>query len=103
MVGLSVGTTRLVDHIFVKSDVEEAVRLLETECADNLPLIHAPNPEGLERIRFAAIRSSGGDLQKLRQMIDLAKLDWRDLLIGAGFGDSIQAHQEWAAELIGSD
>lgn len=89
-------TAQLVASIFPPEDVDNARRLLEEECADNLPLIHSPDPESLDRIRFAAIRASGGDLEQLLDMVVLAQVDWRDLLVVAGFGYSTEAHNDWA-------
>jgi hypothetical protein len=50
---------------------------------------------GLDRIRFAAVRFSGGQLSCLREAVRLAQADWRDLLVASGFADDIHAHQEW--------
>ena len=36
-----------------------------------------------ERVRLAAIQLAGGDLDKLRRMIDAAKVDYRDVLMWA--------------------
>ncbi len=48
-----------------------------------------------ERFRFAALRLSNGDLRKLEQAVELAKRDWRDLLMAAGFGEDVTAHERW--------
>jgi len=37
---------------------------------------------------------SEGDLSKLRSAVDLANVDWRDLLMAADFGDP-SAHLLW--------
>lgn len=34
-------------------------------------------------------------MDKLRGAVKLAREDWRDLLMSAGFGDDIHAHLEW--------
>ncbi|MEJ2238779.1 MAG: hypothetical protein P8X82_10820 [Gemmatimonadales bacterium] len=99
---MSPTTEDLVGRLFSASDIDEARQLLEEECAENLPLIHSPDPVGLERIRFAALRASEGDLAKLLKMVLLAQVDWRDLLVVAGFGYSTQAHAEWARSLLGA-
>jgi hypothetical protein len=49
----------------------------------------------LERYRYAALKLSGGDLGRLRQAIELAKSDWRDLLVAAGFAENVRAHKNW--------
>jgi hypothetical protein len=45
--------------------------MLTHECGPNL----TEHPELLERIRFAALKLSHGDLGALQQTIDLVKLD----------------------------
>jgi hypothetical protein len=50
---------------------------------------------GLERCRFAALKLSCGQLEKLRGAIELAAKDWRDLLMAAGFGRDLEAHLRW--------
>lgn len=100
MVKLSPRTADLVSRLLAPADVSAAMYLLRTGCADNLPLIRRPDPMGLERIRFAALRASQGDLAKLRQMIELAQVDWRDLLMIAGFGHSTEAHVKWAESVL---
>jgi hypothetical protein len=99
---LSRTTEDLLQRLYSADDIDDARQLLEEDCAENLPLIHRPDPEGLERIRFAALRASEGDLEKLLEMVLLAQVDWRDLLVMAGFGDSTQAHAEWARSLLGA-
>lgn len=100
MIALSRRTAELVARLFDPGDAPEATRLLETDCAERLPLIHSPNPQGLERIRFAALRASGGSLSKLRSMVEMAQIDWRDLLMTAGFAESTEAHNIWAESLL---
>ena len=51
-----------------------------------------------ERVRIAAIRVSEGSLDRLGQAADLAKLDFRDLLMAAGFGHDIHAHTTWTPD-----
>lgn len=65
------------------------------DCGDNLPLSGAATPVGLERIRFAVLKLSGGDLNELQRAIDLAKADWRDVLVAAGFGSDPNVHKTW--------
>ena len=70
--------------------------MLRNECADNLPFCEDIDETGLKRLRFAVLRLSEGDPAKLRSAVDLAQSDWRDLLMAAGFGSSLTAHEEWA-------
>jgi hypothetical protein len=48
-----------------------------------------------ERERFAALRLSGGKLDKLNEAVALAKSDYRDLLLAAGFAAHEEKHQRW--------
>jgi hypothetical protein len=49
----------------------------------------------MERIRFSVLKLSNGDMKKLVDAIELAKVDWRDLFMAAGFGEDPQAHKKW--------
>jgi hypothetical protein len=33
--------------------------------------------------------------------IDLARRDWRDLLMAANFGNHLDAHENWAKDVLG--
>jgi len=70
--------------------------LLREECAENLPLMKGTDPVALERVRFAVLKLSGGSVDELRKWIDQAKVDWRDVLMAAGFGHSVNAHRDWS-------
>ena len=48
-----------------------------------------------ERVRFAVLKLSGGDLAALQRQLDEAKIDWRDTLMAAGFGHDTAAHKQW--------
>ena len=96
MVELSEPTRERLLVLFAAADAPAAQHILELECAENLPLIgDSATPSGLERIRFAALRLSGGNLDRLREAVAMAQVDWRDVLVAAGFGSSLSAHREW--------
>jgi hypothetical protein len=88
---LTTGTGQRIAILFRPNDIELISLLLTDECGPNL----TQDSELLERIRFAVLKLSHGDLNALRRAIDLAKLDWRDVLVSAGFGDDIKAHGLW--------
>ena len=92
---LSQETERRVKILFASPDRRKAIKLLEEECGNNLPFLENLDEFGLERFRFAALKCSGGSLPALRKAVELAKLDWRDLLVSAGFGDDVNAHLKW--------
>ena len=95
MTGLTEATREKVRGLFPQEQYSEVVQLLETECGNNLPFLQRESAEGLERFRFAALKLSQGNLEKLRSAIELAKRDWRDLLVAAGFANSADAHKTW--------
>ena len=103
MVLLSEATRERVKRLFPAEKIVAVELLLAEECADNLPEWQrkSPTPEKLERIRFAVLKLSDGSMDRLRQAIALAKLDFRDVLMGAGFGD-VHAHETWWPEDSGS-
>jgi hypothetical protein len=89
-------TIELVDKYFCISEKELAVSLLAEECGNNLPFCERTSPTGLERIRFAVIKLSSGNINKLKSAIELAQTDWRDLLVSADFAEDNNAHKLWA-------
>ena len=88
---LTTGIGQRITILFRPNEIELVSSLLTDECGPNL----AEYPELLERIRFAILKLSHGDLNALQRAMDLAKLDWRDALVSAGFGDDIKAHESW--------
>jgi hypothetical protein len=44
------------------------------------------------------LKLSAGNIDKLKAAIELAKTDWRDLLVAAGFADDTTAHKRWIAQ-----
>ena len=96
-VELSAQTIRQLEQLFPPMAREEARRLLTYEGGSNLPLVRGSTPESLERRRFAALKVSDGRIDKLREAVELAKADWRDLLVRAGFEHDTKAHKAWLA------
>lgn len=95
MVPLTPRTRHHLDALFSPADRAAAARLLEEECADDLPGCEGTSAEELERIRFAALKLSRGNLTKLGEWVASAQADWRDLLVAAGFADDTRAHLRW--------
>jgi hypothetical protein len=92
---LSPATERRLEILFAGAAREAAVDLLVTQCGANLPLWIRTDPEGLERIRFAALKLSNGNLAELQRAVEIAQIDWRDVLVAAGFGHDPRAHEHW--------
>jgi hypothetical protein len=95
VIELTATTREHIRALFAPQDVADAERVIAEQCAETLPLVHSPTPAGLERIRFAVIRMSAGDLTRLRGAIREAQIDWRDVLVAAGFADDPRAHEHW--------
>ncbi len=94
-VALSVQTLQCLKAVFSTDLQREAEALLVQECGANLPFQHSATPEGLERIRFAALKLSKGTIDGLCDAIQVAQDDWRDLLVAADFAEDVNAHKEW--------
>jgi hypothetical protein len=94
-VPLSFETQRRLDALFHGTARTIAADLLVTQCGGNLPFNEAADARSLERIRFAALKLSNGDLAELRSAVELAQIDSRDVLVAAGFGQDVRAHEAW--------
>ena len=97
---LSPRTKQLVEIFFSSKDISEASQWLEEECGNNLPSCGQQDEYGMERIRFAAIKMSKGNVLKLLKAIDEARMDWRDLLMASDFGYDVNAHENWAKDIL---
>ena len=98
LVELSPETLRRLELLFPPDTRELAELLLRSDCGNNLPLHEPQDAKGLERVRFAALKVSDGQLEKLEEAIRLAQIDWRDLLVAAGFAHDVEAHLKWLPE-----
>ena len=95
MVALSPDTLARVEILFGPEERDYARTILEQECANDLPFCAGLDAFGLERLRFAVLKLSAGDINQLRREIGQAKIDWRDTLMAAGFGEDVDAHRHW--------
>jgi hypothetical protein len=94
-----VALTRLVEDriyaVFDESVRDSAKHLILEQCGMGLPLMHTAIPKDYDRIRLAVIKLSDGTIEGLEQRIQEAHTDWRDVLLGAGFGFDEIAHLNW--------
>lgn len=93
-VTVTVETQKRIQMLFQPPDWVQVVDLLERYCSKNLPLLHNFEAPQLERIHFAALKLSDGEIDKLAHAIQMAQNDWRNLLVAAGF-DAIGVHAKW--------
>jgi hypothetical protein len=94
-VPLSRETRRRLNAVFAPADLTDAEILLVEECGCNLPFYENSTPKSLERVRFAAMKIANGSIDRLCDAIQLARSDWRDLLVLAGFANDLKAHFNW--------
>lgn len=94
---LSQLTKQLIEIIFKPANAVEASQWLEQECGNNLPFCQNYDKHKMERIRFAALKLSNGNILKLLRAIDMAR---RDLLMAADFGNDLDAHETWAKDVL---
>jgi hypothetical protein len=67
---------------FPARDQADIVRLLTEECGTNLPLLASGREKEIQRIRRAVLKLSAGSVDQFLYWLDVAKRDWRDVLIG---------------------
>lgn len=97
---LSLRTSALVEKIFSTSQAAEVTHWLEDECGNNIPFCDHHDEYQMERIRFAVLKLSNGNIKQLLRAIDEARTDWRDLFMAAGFGHDVKAHELWAKDTL---
>ncbi|MBD3662909.1 hypothetical protein [Sulfitobacter aestuariivivens] len=51
--------------------------------------------QGPDRCETAALKVSGGTISGLEDAVAMYHLDFRDLLVSAGFGSDTKAHETW--------
>ena len=83
-------TARLARRVREDFEPEDA-ELVLSSLAD---LEGLPGPATGERVQAAIVKLARGDLGRLDRELSLARLDWRDVLVGAGL-----AGEDWAARL----
>ncbi|MFO1432383.1 MAG: hypothetical protein U1F76_19955 [Candidatus Competibacteraceae bacterium] len=76
---LSPDTEAVVKGLFAPQDCDEAIRLLINECGNNIPNSQDEDEYQLEDLRLQVLCMSKGDLKALRDAIDIAKQDFREL------------------------
>jgi len=81
--------------VFRSADAAKVHAILENECGAEALSCKDWTPEQMERIRFAVVRLGSASPEALAKAVKLAQRDWRDLLMAAGFGENLEAHNKW--------
>jgi len=91
--------TSILQQTFAQPQWAAVTEMLDSECSGNLPLIESQGTNGIERVQCAALKISSGSMQRLAQAISQAQVDWRDVLVAAGFANDATVHLQWKPEL----
>ncbi len=95
---LSALVVSVIETIFPTADQLTVQSLMREECSEKLPLVQSASL--MQRIQLGVLKVSQGDIDKLLYAIKLARRDWRDLLMEAGFASDLEAHIEWAKHIL---
>lgn len=98
MIPLSAETRDRIRAVFPTNEAQVS-EYLEAQCGATLPGVRADDPQWhrlVQRVRFAVLRISNGDIDALKAAVDRAHVDWRDTLVAAGFAESVDAHLAWS-------
>lgn len=96
---LSQNTKNLVDALYQSREALEVYDILENECGTEDLSCEGWSPTQMERIRCSVLKLAKENKMNLDSAVKLAQKDWRDLLIAAGFGNELNAHEKWAAKI----
>lgn len=72
-----------IDEMFPPADREEALRLISDESNLGIGPLPPRAPGEVTQIRAAAVKISGGSIERLRKYVGY---DFRDLLVWSGLG-----------------
>jgi hypothetical protein len=92
---LSKETEKRLKLLFPPKEQDLVRTELLEECSNTLLGLEDVDGTTLYRLHFAVLKLSNGDFNKFRMAIQLAKTDLRDLLMAAGFGENVVAHELW--------
>lgn len=81
--GLTPAVVTEVRRQFPDGQQQEVLELLDRSCGRTLPFFRDATAQKLERIRLCALKVARGEVVKLRQAVELANIDWRDLISAA--------------------
>jgi hypothetical protein len=87
----------VIEKLFPAADRSTVHQILLEECSDKLPLVK--NSNEIERIQLGILKLSMGNVNQFLEAAHMARRDWRDVLVAAGFGNDLEAHNNWAAEV----
>ena len=99
MTAITQNTAKAISALFPAGARNNVISELETKCSNNIPGCGSWTESQLERIWFAVLKLSKGEMKKLESSIILANTDFRDLLMAADFGSDLEAHNKWFSQI----
>lgn len=97
---LTQDTLNTIDVLFDAPRARELKKRLQLETSDDRIFGAFSTPIARERIWLAIVKMCSRGLGDWDSAFDLAKTDWRDLLMVAGFGLDTRAHLIWKREIL---
>lgn len=88
-------TRRLVEALFPQQVQAGLLARLENECSRKALGCERWRPEQMERLWFAVPKICSSTPDGTDRAFELARADWRDLLVAADFGTDLDAHNVW--------
>jgi len=99
MTAITQNTAKAISALFPAVVQNDVISELETKCSNNVPGCDSWTESQLERIWFAVLKLSNGEMNKLESFIKVANTDYRDLLMAAEFGSDLEAHNKWFSQI----
>jgi hypothetical protein len=94
---ISAETDKRICLLFPPEEHELVRTILRNEVGNNLPFRENSNAQQMEQIRFGVLKMSKGSLAKLEKIVALAKIDWRDVVIGW----TANSYKRWMPHSLG--
>ena len=90
--------TTAIAVLFEAKDRETITEMLTEECSAER--LHTTSADAVEPIQLGVLKLSNGEVGKFLAAAKLTQIDWRDMLVAAGFGEDVKAHLKWADSKI---
>jgi hypothetical protein len=94
---ITLRTRHVLRVVFPPNLWERVEKTLVIDCGPEHVHSRDFDGEAMERIWLATLKLSDGRITAFENAVLLAQIDWRDVLLGAGFGSDLEAHIKWAA------
>jgi len=99
MTDITKRTMKAIETLFSSEEQGIVKDELELNYFTNVAGCNGWSASQMERIWFAVLKSSNGQLSEFKTSIKLANTDFRDLLMIAEFGEDLEAHNKWFKQL----